>query len=152
MAEMDIHEVLTYLPQRFPVLMIDRVLECEPGKRILALKNVSANEPYFPGHFPNRPVMPGVMILEAMAQAAAILAFRTLGSKPDEMTTYFYAGIDNARFRRPVEPGDQLRIEITLRGSKRGVWKFGCAVRVGDTLVSEADIMCATGRLAGAGR
>lgn len=152
MAEMDIHEILTYLPQRFPVLMIDRVLECEPGKRILALKNVSANEPYFPGHFPNRPVMPGVMILEAMAQAAAILAFRTLGSKPDEMTTYFYAGIDNARFRRPVEPGDQLRIEITLQGTKRGVWKFGCAVRVGDTLVSEADIMCATGRLAGAGR
>jgi 3-hydroxyacyl-[acyl-carrier-protein] dehydratase len=87
-----------------------------------------------------------------MAQAAAILAFRTLGSKPDEMTTYFYAGIDNARFRKPVEPGDQLRIEITLQGSKRGVWKFGCAVRVGDTLVSEADIMCATGRLAGAGR
>jgi len=152
MAEMDIHEVLTYLPQRYPVLMIDRVLECEPGKRILALKNVSANEPYFPGHFPNRPVMPGVMILEAMAQAAAILAFRTLGSKPDEMTTYFYAGIDNARFRKPVEPGDQLRIEITLQGSKRGVWKFGCAVRVGDTLVSEADIMCATGRLAAAGR
>jgi len=151
MAEMDIHEVLTYLPQRFPVLMIDRVLECEPGKRILALKNVSANEPYFPGHFPNRPVMPGVMILEAMAQAAAILAFRTLGSKPDEMTTYFYAGIDNARFRRPVVPGDQLRIEITLQGSKRGVWKFGCAVRVGETLVSEADIMCATGRLPGAG-
>lgn len=152
MAEMDIHEVLTYLPQRFPVLMIDRVLECEPGKRILALKNVSANEPYFPGHFPNRPVMPGVMILEAMAQAAAILAFRTLGSKPDEKTTYFYAGIDNARFRRPVEPGDQLRIEIILQGSKRGVWKFGCAVRVGETLVSEADIMCATGRLPGAGR
>ena len=151
MAEMDIHEVLTYLPQRFPVLMIDRVLECEPGKRILALKNVSANEPYFPGHFPNRPVMPGVMILEAMAQAAAILAFRTLGSKPDEKTTYFYAGIDNARFRRPVEPGDQLRIEITLQGSKRGVWKFACAVRVGETLVSEADIMCATGRLPGAG-
>jgi 3-hydroxyacyl-[acyl-carrier-protein] dehydratase len=152
MAEMDIHEVLTYLPQRYPVLMIDRVLECEPGKRILALKNVSANEPYFPGHFPSRPVMPGVMILEAMAQAAAILAFRTLGSKPDEMTTYFYAGIDNARFRRPVEPGDQLRIEITLQGSKRGVWKFGCAVRVGETLVSEADIMCATGRLSGTGR
>jgi len=152
MAEMDIHEVLTYLPQRYPVLMIDRVLECEPGKRILALKNVSANEPYFPGHFPNRPVMPGVMILEAMAQAAAILAFRTLGSKPDALTTYFYAGIDNARFRKPVEPGDQLRIEITLQGSKRGVWKFGCAVRVGETLVSEADIMCATGRMAAAGK
>jgi 3-hydroxyacyl-[acyl-carrier-protein] dehydratase len=151
MAEMDIHEVLKYLPQRFPVLMIDRVLECEPGKRILALKNVSANEPYFPGHFPSRPVMPGVMILEAMAQAAAILAFRTLGSKPDENTTYFYAGIDNARFRRPVEPGDQLRIEITLKGTKRGIWKFGCAVRVGETLVSEADILCATGRLSGTG-
>ncbi len=151
MAEMNIHEVLRYLPQRFPVLMIDRVLECEPGKRIVALKNVSANEPYFPGHFPNRPVMPGVMILEAMAQAAAILAFRTQDSGPEESTTYFYAGIDNARFRRPVEPGDQLRIEVTLLGSKRGVWKFGCAVRVGDALAAEAEIMCASARMPGAG-
>ena len=149
MAEMDIHQVLEYLPQRFPVLMIDRVLECEPGKRILALKNVSANEPYFPGHFPRRPVMPGVLILEAMAQAAAILAFRTLGTRPDENSVYYYAGIDGARFKRVVEPGDQLQIEILVLGTKRGVWKFGCAARVGDALAAQAEILC-TVRPAGA--
>jgi 3-hydroxyacyl-[acyl-carrier-protein] dehydratase len=142
MPDMDIHEVLAHLPQRFPILMIDRVMECEPGKRILALKNVSANEPYFPGHFPHRPVMPGVMILEAMAQAAGILVFRTLGSKPDDKSVYYYAGIDNARFKRPVEPGDQLMIEVSILGSKRGIWKFGCTARVGEALVAEADILC----------
>ena len=142
MTEMNIHEVLAHLPQRFPILMIDRVLECEPGKRILALKNVSANEPYFPGHFPHRPVMPGVLILEAMAQAAGILVFRTLGTKPDEKSVYYYAGIDNARFKRPVEPGDQLRIEVVILGSKRGIWKFGCKAKVGDALAAEADILC----------
>jgi 3-hydroxyacyl-[acyl-carrier-protein] dehydratase len=142
MAEMDIHQVLEHLPQRFPILMIDRVLECEPGKRILALKNVSANEPYFPGHFPHRPVMPGVLILEAMAQAAGILVFRTLGTKPDDKSVYYYAGIDNARFKRPVEPGDQLRIEVVILGSKRGIWKFGCTAHVGDALAAEADILC----------
>lgn len=142
MTEMDIHQVLAHLPQRFPILMIDRVLECEPGKRILALKNVSANEPYFPGHFPHRPVMPGVLILEAMAQAAGILVFRTLGTKPDDKSVYYYAGIDNARFKRPVEPGDQLRVEVLIQGSKRGIWKFACAARVGDALAAEADILC----------
>ena len=142
MVDMDIHQVLAHLPQRYPILMIDRVLECEPNKRILALKNVSANEPYFPGHFPHRPVMPGVLILEAMAQAAGILVFRTLGSKPDDKSVYYYAGIDNARFKRPVEPGDQLMIEVLILGSKRGIWKFGCTARVGDTLVAEADILC----------
>ena len=149
MADMDIHQVLEYLPQRFPILMIDRVLECEPGKRILALKNVSANEPYFPGHFPRRPVMPGVLILEAMAQAAAILAFRTLGVRPDEDSVYYYAGIDNARFKRVVEPGDQLAIDVLILGAKRGIWKFGCTARVGDALATEADILC-TVRPAGA--
>ena len=142
MAEMDIHEVLEHLPQRFPLLMVDRVLECEPGKRIKALKNVSANEPYFPGHFPNRPVMPGVLILECMAQAAGILVFRTLGKRPDDKSVYYYAGIDNARFKRPVEPGDQLVIEVAILGSKRGIWKFGCTARVADVLVAEADILC----------
>ena len=142
MVDMDIHQVLAHLPQRFPILMIDRVMECEPGKRIRALKNVSANEPYFPGHFPQRPVMPGVLILECMAQAAAILVFRTLGAKPDENSVYYYAGIDNARFKRPVEPGDQLIIEVLILGSKRGIWKFGCTARVADTLVAEADILC----------
>jgi 3-hydroxyacyl-[acyl-carrier-protein] dehydratase len=150
MADMDINQVLAHLPQRFPILMIDRVLACEPGKRILALKNVSANEPYFPGHFPQRPVMPGVLILEAMAQAAAILVFRTLGAKPDENSVYYYAGIDNARFKRPVEPGDQLMIEVSILGSKRGIWKFGCSARVAEALVAEADILC-TVRPTGAG-
>ncbi|HLX80135.1 MAG TPA: 3-hydroxyacyl-ACP dehydratase FabZ [Burkholderiales bacterium] len=139
---MDIHQVLEYLPQRFPILMIDRVLECEPGKRIKALKNVTANEPHFPGHFPSRPVMPGVLILEAMAQAAAILAFRTMGQRPDENSVYYYAGIDNARFKRVVEPGDQLAIEVLLLGSKRGIWKFSCTARVGELLAAEADILC----------
>ena len=142
MADMDIHEVLQYLPQRFPILMVDRVLECEPGKRIVALKNVSVNEPYFPGHFPHRPVMPGVLILEVMAQAAAILVFRTLNVKPDEKAVYYYAGIDNARFKRPVEPGDQLAVEVLILGSKRGIWKFGCKAHVGDKLAAEADILC----------
>jgi 3-hydroxyacyl-[acyl-carrier-protein] dehydratase len=139
---MDIHQVLQYLPQRFPILMVDRVLECEPGKRIVALKNVSVNEPYFPGHFPLRPVMPGVLILETMAQAAAILVFRTLDVKPDEKAVYYYAGIDNARFKRPVEPGDQLAVEVLILGSKRGIWKFGCTARVGEVLVAQADILC----------
>jgi len=142
MADMDIHQVLEHLPQRYPILMVDRVLECELGKRILALKNVSANEPYFPGHFPRRPVMPGVLILESMAQAAGILVFRTLGAKPDDKSVYYYAGIDNARFKRPVEPGDQLLIEVRILGSKRGIWKFGCTGRVGEALVAEADILC----------
>jgi 3-hydroxyacyl-[acyl-carrier-protein] dehydratase len=145
---MDIHQVLAHLPQRFPFLMIDKVLECEPGKRIRALKNVSANEPYFPGHFPNRPVMPGVLILEAMAQAAGILVFRTLQTTPDDKSVYYYAGIDNARFKRPVVPGDPLEVEVTILGSKRGVWKFGCVARVGAAVVAEAEILC-TVRAAG---
>jgi 3-hydroxyacyl-[acyl-carrier-protein] dehydratase len=139
---MDIHEVLAHLPHRFPFLMVDRVLACEPGKRILAVKNVSANEPYFPGHFPNRPVMPGVLILEAMAQAAGILVFRTLGTRPDEKSVYYYAGIDGARFKRPVTPGDRLEIEVTILGSKRGIWKFACTARVDGAVVSEAEILC----------
>ena len=149
MAEMDIHQVLDHLPQRFPFLMIDRVLECEPGKRIRALKNVSANEPYFPGHFPTRPVMPGVLILEAMAQAAGILVFRTLGTRPDDKSIYYYAGIDKARFKRPVVPGDQLQIEVEILGSKRGIWKFGCEVRVGDAVAAEAKILCTVRPAAG---
>jgi 3-hydroxyacyl-[acyl-carrier-protein] dehydratase len=145
---MDIQQVLAHLPQRYPFLMIDRVLECEPGKRIRALKNVSANEPHFAGHFPGRPVMPGVLILEAMAQAAGILVFRTQQTQPDENSVYYYAGIDNARFKRPVVPGDPLELEVTILGSKRGVWKFGCVARVGAAIVAEAEILC-TVRAAG---
>jgi 3-hydroxyacyl-[acyl-carrier-protein] dehydratase len=142
MTEMDIQEVLAHLPQRYPLLMVDRVLACETGKRILALKNVSANEPYFAGHFPGRPVMPGVLILEAMAQTAGILVFRTLASRPDPGSVYYYAGIDHARFKRPVVPGDRLEIEVVILGSKRGIWKFACSARVEGALVSEAEILC----------
>jgi 3-hydroxyacyl-[acyl-carrier-protein] dehydratase len=151
MAEMDIQQVLAHLPQRYPFLMIDRVLECEPGKRIRALKNVSANEPHFAGHFPGRPVMPGVLILEAMAQAAGILVFRTQQSRPDENSVYYYAGIDNARFKRPVVPGDPLELEVTILGSKRGVWKFGCVARVGAAIVAEAEILCSVRAAGGDG-
>ena len=142
MAEMDVNEVLAHLPQRYPFQMIDRVELVEPGKRIVALKAVSANEPYFQGHFPGRPIMPGVLILEAMAQAAGILVFRTLGAKPDENSVYYYAGIDNARFKKPVLPGDRLEIEVTIIGSKRGVWKFGAIARVDGAVVTQADILC----------
>jgi len=150
MAEMDVQQVLEHLPQRYPILMVDRVLECEPGKRILALKNVSANEPYFQGHFPQRPLMPGVMILEAMAQAAGILVFRTQGTRPDQNSVYYYAGIDNARFKRPVVPGDRLEIEVAILGSKRGIWKFGCLARVDGATAAEAEILCTVRPSAGA--
>src|SRR5438093_12866112 len=114
MAEMDIFEVLKYLPQRYPMLMIDRVKECEPGKRVVALKSVSANEPYFQGHFPGRPIMPGVMILEAMAQAAGVLVLSAGRGGGHDQNVYYYVGIDNARFKKPVIPGDQLEIEVKL--------------------------------------
>jgi len=142
MAEMDINEVLAHLPHRYPMLMIDRVTQCEPGKRIVAIKNVSAGEPYFPGHFPNRPIMPGVLILEAMAQAAGVLVFRTSGTKPDANTVYYYVGIDNARFKKPVVPGDQLEIEVHMERQLRGIGKFGCVARVAGETVAEATILC----------
>jgi 3-hydroxyacyl-[acyl-carrier-protein] dehydratase len=142
MTEMDALQVLDYLPQRYPLLMIDRVLECEPGKRILALKNVTSNEPHFTGHFPGRPIMPGVLILEAMAQAAGILVFRTRGDRPDASTIYYYAGIDNARFKRPVVPGDRLEIEAVILAHKRTVWKFACVARVDGAVATEAEILC----------
>jgi len=140
---MDIREVLGYLPHRFPFLLIDRVRECEPGKRIVAIKNVTVNEPYFQGHFPDRPIMPGVLILEAMAQAAAILGFRTMEKRPDNESMYYFAGIDNARFKKPVIPGDQLVIEVFFGASRRGIGKFSCTARVEGVLVTEADLLCA---------
>ena len=142
MADMDINEVLAHLPQRYPVLMIDRVKEIEPGKRILALKNVSANEPYFEGHFPHRPIMPGVLILEAMAQAAGILVFKTRGTKPDDQSLYYYVGIDSARFKKPVVPGDQLELEVTFERELRSIAKFQCTARVDGKVVAEATILC----------
>jgi len=143
MTEMDVNEVIAHLPQRFPFLMIDRVKEFEAGKRIVAMKNVSVNEPYFPGHFPHRPIMPGVLILEAMAQAAGILSFRSRGIIPDDKTLYYYVGIDNARFKKPVVPGDQLEIEVHIERELRGIAKFRCQARVGKDVVADATILCA---------
>lgn len=140
---MDIHQILDYLPHRYPFLLIDRVLEVVPGERILALKNVSMNEPFFPGHYPHHPVMPGVLIVEAMAQAAAILSFKTLGQFPDENSVYYFVGIDNARFKKPVAPGDQLVLEARLNANKRGIWKFSATAQVGADLAAEADLICA---------
>ena len=139
---MDIHEILKKLPHRYPILLVDRVLELEKGKRIKALKNVSINEPYFMGHFPRRPVMPGVLMLEALAQAAAILSFETLDVLPDDKTVYYFGGIDGARFKRPVEPGDQLILEATLDRMKSGVFKFSARASVGDELAVEAQLIC----------
>lgn len=142
MSGMDIHEILQYLPHRFPFLMVDRVESVDPGKNIVAIKNVSMNEPFFPGHFPNRPVMPGVLILEAMAQVAAILSFKSAGTKPDANSIYYFVGIDNARFKRPVEPGDQLRLDVSVLRTIKGIWKFSGKATVGEHLVAEAELMC----------
>lgn len=139
---MDIHQILKQLPHRYPILLVDRVLELEKGQRIKALKNISINEPQFTGHFPHRPVFPGVLMLEAMAQTAALLAFDTLGVVPDEKTVYYFAGIDGARFKRPVEPGDQLVMDVTLDRMKAGIFKFKGVARVGDDVACEAELMC----------
>ena len=139
---MDIHEILKKLPHRYPILLVDRVLEIEKGVRIKAIKNVTINEPFFTGHFPHRPVMPGVLMLEAMAQAAALLAFDTLGVVPDDKTVYYFAGIDAARFKRPVEPGDQLVMDVTLDRMKAGIFKFKGIARVDGNLACEAELMC----------
>ena len=139
---MDIHQILKQLPHRYPILLVDRVLEIEKGVRIKALKNVSINEPHFQGHFPHRPVMPGVLILEALAQAAALLAFDTLGETPDDQTVYYFAGIDGARFKRPVEPGDQLVLEVELDRMKAGIFTFKARAKVGDDIATEAELMC----------
>ena len=140
---MDIAAVLHQLPHRYPFLLVDRVLECVPGKTIRALKNVTINEPFFPGHFSHRPVMPGVLILEALAQAAGILAFQTAGVIPDENTRFFFVGIDAARFRRPVEPGDQLILRAEFRRAMRGIWKFATVAEVGGVEVCSAEMMVA---------
>ncbi|MEN9383690.1 MAG: beta-hydroxyacyl-(acyl-carrier-protein) dehydratase FabZ [Pseudomonadota bacterium] len=139
---MDIHQILKQLPHRYPFLLVDRVLELDKGKSIKALKNVSMNEPQFTGHFPHRPVFPGVLMLEAMAQTAALLAFDTLGVTPDDKTVYYFAGIDGARFKRPVEPGDQLVMDVTLDRMKAGIFKFKATARVGADVACEAELMC----------
>jgi 3-hydroxyacyl-[acyl-carrier-protein] dehydratase len=139
---MDIHEILKKLPHRYPILLVDRVLEIEPGKRIKALKNVTINEPFFAGHFPHRPVMPGVLMLEAMAQTAALLSFAAEGAGPDHQSVIYFAGIDGARFKRPVEPGDQLVMDVSLERSRAGIYKFKGVARVGEDIACEAELMC----------
>jgi 3-hydroxyacyl-[acyl-carrier-protein] dehydratase len=139
---MDIHQILKLLPHRYPILLVDRVLDLQVGKSIKALKNVTINEPFFNGHFPHRPVMPGVMMLEALAQAAALLAFKTLDVVPDDKTVYYFAGIDAARFKRPVEPGDALILNVELDRMKAGIFKFKAKAMVADELAVEAELMC----------
>ena len=143
MSVMDIKTVLERLPHRYPFLLVDRVLECEVGKRILALKNVTINEPFFPGHFPHHPIMPGVMLIEAMAQAAAILAFESSKLRPDDKSVVYFLGIDEARFKSPVVPGDQLMLEARIERHLKGVWRFAAEARVGERLVAVAKMMCA---------
>ncbi len=145
---MDIHQILKKLPHRYPILLVDRVISLEKNKYIKALKNVSINEPYFNGHFPHRPVMPGVLMLEALAQAAAILAIETLGITLDDQTVFYFAGIDAARFKRPVEPGDQLTLDVTLERMKAGVCKFKARALVGEELAVEAELTCTMRRIA----
>ena len=145
---MDIHQILKKLPHRYPILLVDRVISLEKNKRIVALKNVSINEPYFTGHFPHRPVMPGVLMLEALAQAAAILAIETLEITLDDQTVFYFAGIDAARFKRPVEPGDQLTLDVTLERMKAGVCKFKARGLVGEELAVEAELTCTMRRIA----
>ncbi|HEY8508789.1 MAG TPA: 3-hydroxyacyl-ACP dehydratase FabZ [Steroidobacteraceae bacterium] len=140
---LDINAVLRQLPHRYPFLLVDRVLECLPGQSIRALKNVTYNEPFFPGHFPFRPVMPGVMIIEALAQTAGILALITAGVIPDETKQFYFVGIDKARFRKPVEPGDQLVLSAQLERTMKGIWKFSTAAHVNGEEVAAADMMVA---------
>jgi len=139
---MNIHEILEHLPHRYPFLLVDRVLSIDPGKEIVALKNVTINEPFFPGHYPHHPVMPGVLIIEAMAQVAALLTFKSSGSKPDDKSVYYFAGIDAARFKRPVSPGDQLIIRLTLVRSMRCVSKLSATAEVEGQLAAQAELMC----------
>lgn len=142
MNQLDIHEILKRLPHRFPFLLVDRVLDYSKGESITAIKNVTINEPYFPGHFPNRPVMPGVLLLEAMAQSCAILSFLTVDMLPESNSIVYFVGVDNARFKRPVEPGDQVRFESTIKRRMKGVWFFESRAFVGAELCASAEIMC----------
>ena len=142
MNSMEIYQILQHLPQRYPFLLIDRVLDYTLGESLVAIKNVTINEPFFQGHFPHRPVMPGVLIIEAMAQGTGILAFKTGAAQPDNNSLYYLVGVDNARFKHPVEPGDQLIIEVRLIRTAREVWKYTATSKVDDKLVASADLMC----------
>jgi 3-hydroxyacyl-[acyl-carrier-protein] dehydratase len=138
---MDINEIMAYLPHRYPFLLVDKVVYLEPGKEIVALKNVSMNEPFFAGHFPKHPVMPGVLILEALAQAAALLSFKTVGNAPDSDAVVYFAGIDGARFKKPVMPGDQLTLHVEILRNLKGIWKYSTYAEVDGQRVAEAEMM-----------
>lgn len=141
-TSMDIHEILDHLPHRYPFVLIDRVVSMKIGEEITALKNVTINEPFFPGHFPYHPVMPGVLIVEAMAQAAAILSFKTMGVKPSDDSVYYFAGIDSARFKKPVSPGDQIILNVKIDRILKGIWKYSGVASVDGNVVAEAQMMC----------
>lgn len=142
MNSMDIHEILKYIPHRYPFLLVDRVISYEKGKDIVALKNVSINEPFFPGHFPHHPVMPGVLIVEALAQAAAILTLKTEDTVNKEDSVYYFVGIDGVRFKKPVMAGDQLILKVAIERQIRGLWKYSARAEVDNQLVTEAQLMC----------
>jgi 3-hydroxyacyl-[acyl-carrier-protein] dehydratase len=139
---MDIQEIVKLLPHRYPFLLVDRVIEIEPGKRIVALKNVSINEPFFQGHFPHYPVMPGVLVIEALAQAAGILSSKSVAKPPSAGSVYFFVGIDNARFRKQVVPGDQLILEVEIARQSRGLWKYTARAKTDNQIACEAELMC----------
>jgi len=139
---MDICEIKSYLPHRYPLLLVDRVISYEENKNITAIKNVTVNEEFFNGHFPHKPVMPGVLMIEAMAQTAALLSFKSMGIKPDENSVVYFVGIDNARFKRPVGPGDQLKMDIEILRVARGIWKYKAVGSVDGQVAVEADLMC----------
>jgi len=141
-TSMDIHEILEHLPHRYPFVLIDRIVSMELGNEITALKNVTINEPFFPGHFPHHPVMPGVLVVEAMAQAAAVLSFKTMGAKPSDDSVYYFAGIDSARFKKPVSPGDQIILNVKIDRILKGIWKYSGVARVDGVVVAEAQMMC----------
>jgi 3-hydroxyacyl-[acyl-carrier-protein] dehydratase len=140
--KMDIHEILKHLPHRYPFVLIDKVVALELSKEITAIKNVTINEPFFPGHFPYHPVMPGVLIVEAMAQAAAVLSFKTMDTLPNENSVYYFAGMDNVRFKKPVSPGDQLVLNVKIERILRGIWKYKGVATVDGDVVAEAEMMC----------
>ncbi|PTN12965.1 3-hydroxyacyl-ACP dehydratase FabZ [Nitrosomonas aestuarii] len=142
MSAMDIHEILKYLPHRYPFLLVDKVISIETGKSIVALKNVSINEPFFPGHFPHHPVMPGVLIIEALAQAAAVLTLKTEGNTHKEDSVYYFVGIDGVRFKKPVTAGDQLILKVSIERQIKGLWKYAARAEVDNQLVTEAKLMC----------
>lgn len=148
MNSLDIQEILEYLPHRYPFLLIDRVVDYVDNKSLIAYKNVSVNEPFFTGHFPERPIFPGVLIMEAMAQATGILAFKSTQTKPSDGKLYYFAGIDNCRFKQPVVPGDQLYFEVEVIKARRGIWKFHGDAKVDGKIVASADLMCAEQNIA----